>query len=174
MTRQTKKTLVDRVARTAAEAYTQLLANNELASQFGAPWLTAAGVSQIRRLLHASANGVKPFKPPAATSLIPEWNAELGELWLGGEFLLQAHPASNPGRILSAIHSQGWTTLHVDNPLSKEPGAPNVEARERLVNTVKYLNRRLPARTVHFRSMHGGVGVRWEYAPTRRRRKRKT
>ena len=65
--------------------------------------------------------------------------------------------AANQGAVLDAFEAQGWPVFIAD-PLERLAG---LDAKARLRETVRCLNRRLAAGTIRFHSGGSEDGVRW-------------
>src|SRR5205823_6000679 len=74
------------------------------------------------------------------------------ELWLGDQRLRafhQSHPYQ--AALVRACHRHRWTAQPIPDPLPRLTGDSDADARRRLVDTVKNLNRELPPKTIRFR-----------------------
>jgi hypothetical protein len=71
-------------------------------------------------------------------------------------------PARNQTTILAAFQEQGWAS-HIDDPLPLGQGEDASDAKRRLHETIKNLNKNLPSHTLRFRGDGTGEGVTWEY-----------
>jgi len=146
-------------------AYSALLADHDRSTAGGTPLLTEAGAAHVRRLIRAARAG-RPR--PAAAPPLPHWDAVRRQLWLGPQLLKEfRQPAPAQVAVLAAFEARGWAAGHAPDPIPREPGETADEVRHRLHDTVKNLNRGLPAGTIRFRA-DGGTGLWWEYAPARR------
>jgi hypothetical protein len=132
--------------------------------------LTAAGVSYVCDCLLPAgfvrpvpANGTLSPDGPAGDVLLPRWDAEVRRLWLGGRLLkVFRQPARNQTALLDVFQEEGWAA-HIDDPLTLAGGEDEGDAKRRLHETVKNLNRGLPPGTIRFRGDGTGQGVTWEY-----------
>ena len=71
-----------------AAVFARFLAALEQAAEAGTPWLTEAGAKGLRRLVRASRGRQAPTPVAAnADSVLPDWNAHLGQLWFGGKLV---------------------------------------------------------------------------------------
>jgi hypothetical protein len=133
--------------------------------------LTAEGVLYIRARL---ARNAKSRRIPAAAAPrivpvwmalpVPFWDAVSRCLWLGERLLKQfRQPAPNQTRLLDVFQEQGWENTHIDDPLLILQGETEADAKRRLHETVKNLNRTLPPGTIWFRGDGTGQGATWEY-----------
>jgi hypothetical protein len=85
-------------------------------------------------------------------------------LWLAGVLLKEfRQPSPNQTRLLDAFQEQGWVFQHIDDPLPSWPEADEEEAKRRLHDTIKNLNRSLPSGSIRFQGDGTGQGVRWVY-----------
>jgi len=92
--------------------------------------------------------------------LAPFWDSERRELRLGNVLIKRfRQPAKNQETVLAAFQEDGWPA-HVDNPLS---GDVDIDARDRLHDTVRKLNRQTN-QLLHFCSDGNGEGVVWRLA----------
>jgi hypothetical protein len=73
-------------------------------------------------------------------------------------------PAPAQVAVLTAFQTRGWAAGHITDPIPRDPSDTPEEIRNRLHETVKNLNRGLPAGTIRFRTA-GGAGLWWKYAP---------
>jgi hypothetical protein len=100
---------------------------------------------------------------------VPFWDGERRELRLGNVLIKRyRQPAKNQETVLAAFQEDGWPA-HVDNPLS---GDADIDARDRLHDTVRKLNRQTN-QLLHFSSDGNGQGVVWSLValPSRKRPK---
>jgi len=105
----------------------------------------------------------------------PSWDADAGRLWFGERLLIEfRQPAPNQKRILDVFEEQHWLQAHIYDPLPRAEGESDDDAKSRLHQTIKNLNRNLPSGTIRIRGDGTGEGVRWEYAPVRRQRARRS
>jgi len=151
-----------------------MLLAHENGSRLGQPLLTAAGVSRLRELILAATSFVASLKGsapekivgPGSNQVLPRWDPKARLLWLSTR-LLKAfrQPAPNQTKILDVFEEEKWAKNHIDDPLS--PAADEIEpdAKRRLHETIKNLNRGLPPGTIRFHGDGTGQGVRWEYDP---------
>jgi hypothetical protein len=135
------------------------------------PLLTAEGILYIRDRLSRNAKSRRipvaadPRLGPVRTPFpVPFWDAGSRCLWLGDRLLKQfRQPAPNQTRLLAVFQEQGWAGRHIDDPLLLLAGETEADAKRRLHETVKNLNRALPAGTIWFRGDGTGQGATWEY-----------
>jgi hypothetical protein len=153
------------------EAYTELLHAHEQAAALGQPLLTEVGLSYLRQQVLPLGSSQTPqsesgeaVRPSLTKGILPHWDAETRRLWLGG-FLVKEfrQPAANQTRLLEVFEEQGWATGHIDDPLPRQPEETEEDAKRRLHETIKNLNRGLLPATIRFRGDGTGEGVRWEY-----------
>jgi hypothetical protein len=153
------------------QVYAELLQAHDDASARNQPFLTEAGASYLRQRLLASDIDVAPQRrsaPDSETFLgkcqVPFWDAACRRLWLGGCLLKEfRQPAPNQTALLAVFQEQGWGNAHIEDPLALIEGEDETDAKRRLHETIKNLNRGLPAGTIHFRGDGTGQGVLWEY-----------
>ena len=149
-------------------AYEDLLQAHEHAHADGRPLLTEAGVCYIRQRLlpsaAASERNTSNGPAPRRNHFLPFWDSKGRRLWLGGKLLKEfRQPAPNQTMLLDVFQEQGWTEAHIDDPLPPEPGEREEDVKRRLHETIKNLNRALPAGTIRFRGDGTGQGVAWVY-----------
>ena len=94
--------------------------------------------------------------------LTPSYDAER-RLFRWGQHILKRfrQPSVNQEAILAAAEELGWPELF-DDPL---PGKAGVNAKRRLHDTVKDLNRRQIQPRIHFLCNNDGEGVGWAARP---------
>lgn len=144
-------------------AYAELLQAHESACTLGQPLLTKVGISYLRqRLLLVGRNSTQNGLGLGCS--MPSWDAEGRGLWLGQRLLVRfRQPAPNQTRLLNAFEEQSWVSGHIDDPLPRSEVETDEDAKRRLHETIKNLNRGLPAGTIRFRGDGTGQGVRWEF-----------
>jgi hypothetical protein len=131
--------------------------------------LTAAGSGAARRFCsdrQAAAGPTNPPAPPlvddraaATTAGAPKWNVETRVLSFAGKVVKRFKwHAVNQESILAAFEEEGWPP-RIDDPL---PPQPDQDAKRRLSDTIKCLNRKQQHPLVHFRGDGTGEGVVWE------------
>jgi hypothetical protein len=134
-------------------AYVRLLAAHDRASAAGEPLLSRDGVAFVQELL-----GVI-----RATPIIPRWDNERGVLWLGDRVLKKfRQPAPSQSAILDAFEEGGWASRHPANFFTREDGETAEQARQKLYETIRNLNRGLPPCSIRFRHNRAGTGIFWE------------
>jgi hypothetical protein len=69
----------------------------------------------------------------------------------------------NQVRILDVFQEQGWCGAHIDDPLPQGAGDTEEDAKRRLHDTIKNLNRGLPSGTIRFQGDGTGQGIAWVY-----------
>jgi hypothetical protein len=149
----------------------ELLQADEDARAHRRPLLTAEGILYIH---HRLSRNAKSRRIPAAADPrivlvrmpfpVPFWDAGSRCLWLGERLLKQfRQPAPNQTRLLAVFQEQGWENKHIDDPLLVVEGETEADAKRRLHETVKNLNRTLPLGTIRFRGDGTGQGATWEY-----------
>jgi hypothetical protein len=153
----------------APAAYTLLLQADERARARGRPLLTEAGVGFLRQKIQPGAEGQGRSRDMGSAARgpgadLPHWDAGCRRLWLGGVLLKEfRQPSPHQTRLLDVFQEQGWAITHIDDPLLIEPGEREEDAKRRLHDTIKNLNRGLPRGTIRFRGDGTGQGVLWQY-----------
>jgi hypothetical protein len=155
----------------ARAAYAALLRAHRGASVLGQPLLTDAGVSYVRRRARQGDSGRPPLSegdrsPVPGGGALPFWDAGNRRFWWGEQLLkVFRQPAPNQTMILDVFQEQGWEITHADDPLPRAANEDDEEAKRRLHDTIKNLNRGLPPGTIRFRGDGTGQAVIWEYSP---------
>ncbi len=91
--------------------------------------------------------------------VMPHWDRDRHELRLGSMTIKQFKlPSPNQEMILMALEEESWPP-RIDDPL---PPSKNIDAKQRLHDTIKNLNRNQKQRLVRFMGDGTGQGVRWE------------
>jgi hypothetical protein len=92
--------------------------------------------------------------------LVPTFRQE-GRVFLWGSHVLKCfrQPSGNQELVLRAAEELGWPTWF-DDPL---PRAPRVNAKARLHDTIKALNRNQDRPLIHFRGDGTGTRVGWQF-----------
>ena len=136
------------------------LSDHDQAAAGGRPLLTEAGVEYLQQHL----DGGRAARPADnAEAGPPRWDPDWRRLFLGDRLLREfRQPAPHQTAILAAFADRGWGAARIPDPLPREPGDTDEEARQRLYETVKNLNRGLPPGTVRFHV--DGDAVWWEHA----------
>jgi hypothetical protein len=166
--RPSRRPRKQRIVRGSAKlaAYAELLTLHEDAQRTGSPLLTARGEAYLRGCLRLSRvpSGGREKAAEGRRSVLPHWDGDSRTLWLGPERIKEfLRPAPSQEAILAGFESQGWDRGHVANPLPVESWESAEEAKARLHETIKNLNRGLPRDTIRFRGDGTGTGVRWAY-----------
>jgi hypothetical protein len=73
-------------------------------------------------------------------------------------------PAPHQTLLLAVFREEGWWAGPVDDPLPRAAFEQDGDARQRLHETIKNLNRSLPPHTIRFHGDGTGQGVCWAYA----------
>jgi hypothetical protein len=90
---------------------------------------------------------------------VPQWDCDRRELRLGTELVKQFRlPSPNQETILTAFQEESWPP-RIDDPL---PQHPEHDAKQRLHDTIRSLNRNQKYRLVRFKGDGTGEGVLWE------------
>lgn len=94
--------------------------------------------------------------------LKPAWNEQARELCVAEELIKRYRcRASNQERILAVFQEENWP-IRIDDPL---PPEPNLDAKQRLRETVKSLNQNHFTRDrLRFHCDGNGQGIQWELA----------
>jgi hypothetical protein len=152
--------------------YADLLTVHEDGSAAGRPLLTEAGMAYVKqrlgppqpsRRVEERGGTVVGARSPAAA---PRWDGERRRLWLGPRLLKEfRQPAPYQTTLLATFEEEAWAE-HVADPLPLSTGEREDDARRRLHETIKNLNRGLPSGTIRFRGDGTGRGVVWEHDAT--------
>lgn len=132
-----------------------LLLEHEQAMHRGRGLLTREGFLLLKSVLEEDAPdgaGAFPARPSTDRGTLPRWDAARRQLWLGSLLVKEfRHSAPNQMAILAAFQAGGWENGHVENPIPKENWEDNEVARQRLLQTIKNLNRAVLPNTIRFR-----------------------
>ena len=130
--------------------------------------LTQAGVNEARRLAAdetttvAVGNGAVRREGDTVEDSTPYWNRQTRELRVNGTIVKKFNwPAPNQQLVLDAFQEEGWTD-RIDDPL---PQIAERDAKRRLSDTIKSLNRNQSNLLIHFRGDGTGEGIVWEPLP---------
>ncbi len=154
------------------DLFVKLLHIHEHAAACGLPLLTKFGIAYLAGLL-LSAGKPEPWESVSEPHqidvhtgyVVPVWDADNRQLWFKGKVVKQfRQPAPNQTRLLDVFEEQGWASQRIDDPLPLARGEHDHDAKKRLHNTLKNLNRGLPPGTIRFRGDGTGQAVIWEYA----------
>lgn len=148
---------------TLDQGYGELLRADAVGRRRGEPLLTEAGMAFVLR--------------EAEPQAWPRWEEETRRLWLGDRVLREfRQPAPNQTLLLAAFQESEWREQRIDDPLPPQAGESAAEAKVRLQQTIKNLNRLLPEGSIRFRGDGTGQGVFWEHLRTAKtpRRRSKT
>jgi hypothetical protein len=89
----------------------------------------------------------------------PKWDYDRQELRFDGTLVKQFRlPSPNQETVLAAFEEERWPP-RIDDPL---PPRTDIDAKKRLHDTIKSLNRRQKHRRIRFMGDGRGIGVRWE------------
>lgn len=92
-------------------------------------------------------------------SLAPRWDRERHELRVAGQLVKQFRlPSPNQEKVLNALQEENWP-VRIDDPL---PPNKKLDAKQRLHDTIKNLNRHQKKPLIRFMGDGTGQGVRWE------------
>jgi hypothetical protein len=90
----------------------------------------------------------------------PRWIATARQLWFNGQLVKQfRRPAPWQELILAVFEELGWPEF-IDDPL---PGDKNIDAKRRLHDAIKLLNRHHLVRALSFHGDGSGQGVVWKH-----------
>jgi hypothetical protein len=118
--------------------------------------LTDKGAALARGLAGLSAVSERPAAGEPVVK--PRWDGELRVLWCGGVVVKEfRRPAPNQELVLAAFEEESWPA-QIDDPL---PGSSELDAKQRLHDTIIRLNRNQKSRRLVFRGDGSGKGVRW-------------
>lgn len=126
--------------------------------------LSVNGVAVARSLVHRQAEvpargfAVDPNKKLRRP--LPNWDGQRRELCVG-KILVKRYrlPSPNQQAILMALEEEGWPS-RIDDPL---PVVADLDAKQRLHDTIKNLNRHQHRRCLRFFGDGTGQGVCWEW-----------
>ena len=100
-----------------------------------------------------------PVSVENCTNELPSWDATRHLLTFHGQLVKHfKSPAHNQELILSTLQEVGWPT-HVDDPL---PPSPDLDAKRRLNDAIRCLNKNQVNVLLHFRCDGTGQGILWE------------
>lgn len=126
--------------------------------------LTDLGATQARkqlavRLQQAQTRVSDAAGPNGARVLMPTWDRERHELRVAARLVKQFRlPSPNQETVLTALQEENWP-VRIDDPL---PPNKKLDAKQRLHDTIKNLNRHQKHRLIRFMGDGTGQGVRWE------------
>jgi hypothetical protein len=130
--------------------------------------LTPSGTEVIRLLLRPpfpsslEEQRARGADAQSQQSAIPVWDGALRELHWRGRLVKRFNQrAPNQEMILAAFEEEGWPP-HIDDPL---PQVPGIDAKQRLHDAIKNLNRHQTHRLLRFSGDGTGEGVRWGPLP---------
>jgi hypothetical protein len=119
----------------------------------------AGGPQSFPLVLRGACQGSDSESRPAIWPATPRWDAQCRELRWGAKLVKRfREPASNQELILAAFEEEGWPP-HMDDPL---PNGHDQDAKQRLHDTIKRLNRHQINRLIRFRGDGSGCGIIWE------------
>jgi hypothetical protein len=102
---------------------------------------------------------------PSESHMTPRWDSAKRMLCVNGTVVKRFKwSAANQEAILAAFEEEGWPP-RIDDPLSPQP---EQDAKRRLSDTIKCLNRKQANPLLHFRGDGAGEGVVWEWGPGER------
>jgi hypothetical protein len=126
--------------------------------------LTAAGAAFARELLAKQtasslhSNSALDVAQNGAARHIPYWDRARRELSFGGSLVKRFKlPSPNQEAILQAFEEEQWP-CRIDDPL---PPHREHDAKQRLHDTIKNLNRRHVTQAIRFLGDGSGQGIRW-------------
>jgi hypothetical protein len=104
-------------------------------------------------------DGVDTLLSDHVRQIVPHWDSDRRELRLGSRLVKRFKlPAPNQEMILTVLEEESWPR-RIDDPLSP---SKLLDAKRRLHDTIKYLNRNQKHRLLRFIGDGTGQGVRWE------------
>jgi hypothetical protein len=146
------------------EAYARLREAHDRGGKRGRPLLTADGEAYLREALAGDEATPASGSNGVARHPWPRWEAGERWLWLGDRLIkVFRQPAPHQALLLSAFQDHSWSLKHIDDPLPLAQGETREEAKRRLHETIRNLNRSLPPGSIRFRGDGTGQGVIWEY-----------
>jgi hypothetical protein len=146
--RKTTKRGADDLAPQVKDALAQLADAHDAARQM----LEKAGFLSGRS---ETAVALRAKRPPVT----PHWDPVTRVLRVGRRIVKQFRvPSPNQERVLTAFQEEGWPS-HVDDPL---PPVPDGCPKDRLRDTIRYLNKGQKNHLVRFHGDGTGEGVVWE------------
>jgi hypothetical protein len=96
--------------------------------------------------------------------LTPEWDPVRRELrYQGGVIKRYRVPAQNQALVLEAFQESGWPE-YIDDPL---PPSAGQDSKERLLATIKSLNRSQRSQLIRFHGNGNGQQIYWQHVPSR-------
>lgn len=102
--------------------------------------------------------------PPSEEPALPRWDGDRHQLLVGGEIVKEFKvPSPNQEAVLAALEEEGWP-VRIDDPL---PPISHIDAKRRLHDTIKSLNRNQKRHLICFLGDGTGEGVRWELMAAR-------
>ncbi len=126
--------------------------------------LSSKGVNVVRRQVRQ--RGTQLLGSDAALRATwtsrpaPRWDRHRRQLRVGGKLTKQFKlPSPNQERVLMAFEEESWPP-RIDDPL---PPSKKIDAKQRLHDTIKNLNRNQKHRLIRFMGDGTGQGVRWEF-----------
>jgi hypothetical protein len=126
--------------------------------------LTPQGAAFATQLLFPAVAGqaaqpASGLECPPSINDTPRWEAPVRKLWLGEQLVLWLRRrAPNQECLLASFEELQWRE-RIDDPL---PAGGGVDREERLVDTVKSLNRGQACILIRFRVTADRLGVYWE------------
>jgi hypothetical protein len=154
----------DNNRRKALASLISFVSDDEQGQAGGKPLLTDVGREFVQELIDRIRAGGDGPLTAADIMIRPQWDEDEGCLSLG-RYLLKKYrkKSSAQVKLLTAFESAHWPMEPIANPLQPELGDTPDDLRDRLHNTVKNLNKELPARTIRFWVEGDQVG--WRYSP---------
>ena len=127
--------------------------------------LTTAGASQSRRFCAAALlwggakeNGAHGWMPGSGAVVVPTWDGR--RLCWGGVAVREFRQRAENQKLILATFQEFGLVAEIDDRL---PGNSELDAKTRLHDTIKDLNRYMRPRLLHFAGDGTGQAVRWEY-----------
>ena len=149
------------------------MSDHEEAAASGEPLLTEKGITYMQNHMSCSRNAdgrqTRAKRRRVARRPLPVWKRSVddhrtGELWLGDVLVKQFRsPGPHQVAILNAFQEQGWARKRTWDPIPRGHGESAEDAKRRLHNTIKNLNRGLKPGTIRFHGNGTGQGIYWDY-----------
>ena len=122
--------------------------------------LTSEGIDVASEFPERRSDAIVPDQGPHNLKrVLPTWDVENRILCYNGQIVKKFNwYAANQETVLAAFEEEHWPT-RIDDPLAPQP---EQDAKRRLSDTIKCLNRKQKNSLIHFRGDGTGEGVIWE------------
>lgn len=101
---------------------------------------------------------------PKAIRTRPNWDADLGKLWVGTLVVKAFTEAAENQRLVLAAFQEQEFRHRIDDPLSRKPGEPKRKRQRRRRDTIAGLNDdHIYPGVVYFRADGTGDGIVWDW-----------